>query len=133
MTHDCTRDFCGVLAMHELNGYLIFLGLAQTNHVFYSGNPRVGTMLELTRLVDHIDANMYRFDAPFLALHGTSDTITSPEGSKDLYERAAAKDRTLKLYEGACHSLIQGEQDDIKEAVLQDMKTWLDERVERKQ
>lgn len=99
----------------------------------YTGKPRVGTMLELTRMTTDIYSRMDKFKAPFLTLHGTADEITALEGSKDLYEKASTSDRTFKTYEGACHSLVQGENDATRAAVLRDIKEWLDERVERRQ
>ena len=92
----------------------------------------MGTMLELDRMVDDICSRMDRFNAPLLTLHGTADEITDLEGSRELYEKAATSDRTLKTYEGACHSLVQGENDATRAAVLRDIREWLDERVERK-
>ncbi|KAE9467769.1 hypothetical protein C3L33_00308, partial [Rhododendron williamsianum] len=41
------------------------------------------------------------------------------------------KDKTLKIYEGMYHSLIQGEPDENADIVLGDMRAWIDERVER--
>lgn len=89
-------------------------------------------MLELTRACDYICAHMHEFKAPFLVLHGTDDVVTGPEGSKALYEKASSEDKTLKLYEGAYHSLIQGEPDETRNQVLHDVQTWLDERVQKK-
>lgn len=89
-------------------------------------------MLELTRACDYICAHMHEFKAPFLVLHGTADIVTGPEGSKALYEKASSEDKTLKLYEGAYHSLIQGEPDETRNQVLHDVQTWLDERVQKK-
>ena len=88
-------------------------------------------MLELTRVVDDICSRMDKFDAPFLTLHGTADEITAPEGSVALYEKAASSDRSLKTYEGGCHSLVQADTDETRAAVLRDMREWLDERVDR--
>ncbi|XP_024356527.1 caffeoylshikimate esterase isoform X1 [Physcomitrium patens] len=62
----------------------------------YTGKPRVGTMLELSRMVDDICMRMDKFNAPFLTLRGTADEITAPEGNQALFEMAATPDRTLK-------------------------------------
>uniref|UniRef100_A0A0D3F290 Serine aminopeptidase S33 domain-containing protein n=1 Tax=Oryza barthii TaxID=65489 RepID=A0A0D3F290_9ORYZ len=69
--------------------------------------------------------------APFLVVHGTDDGVTSPEGSRMLYERAASEDKSLILYDGMYHSLIQGESDENRDRVLADMRAWIDERVRR--
>lgn len=96
----------------------------------YTGRPRVGTKREVARVCDYIQNNFHKVTAPFLTVHGTDDEITCPTGSsKMLYEKAASLDKSLKLYEGMYHSLIQGEPDENVDIVLGDMRTWIDERV----
>ena len=46
---------------------------------------------------------------PFFILHGEADTVTDPEVSRALYERAASTDKTIKLYPGMWHGLTAGE------------------------
>nr|GEV04882.1 caffeoylshikimate esterase-like [Tanacetum cinerariifolium] len=46
-----------------------------------------------------------------------------------LYEKASSEDKSLKLYDGMYHSLVQGEPDDAASLVLADMKAWIDERL----
>ena len=43
---------------------------------------------------------------PVLILHGTSDKATKPSGSQLFYDTAGSQDKTLKLYEGAYHDLL---------------------------
>lgn len=63
---------------------------------------------------------------PVLILHGTEDKATKPSGSRHFYEQAGSADKTLKLYEGHYHDLLN---DIGKEAVLADIKGWLDARL----
>ena len=63
---------------------------------------------------------------PFLVLHGDSDTVTDPEISKALYERASSKDKTMKLYPGMWHGLTAGETDENVGIVFTDIVAWLD-------
>ncbi|XP_010254283.1 PREDICTED: caffeoylshikimate esterase [Nelumbo nucifera] len=97
----------------------------------YRGNPRVGTMRELVRVTEYIQNNFSKVTIPFLTVHGTADGAASYEGSKLLYENASSVDKTLKLYDGMYHSLIQGEPDENSERVLGDMREWIDARVEK--
>ena len=39
-------------------------------------------------------------------MHGTADKATKPSGSKEFYEAAGSKDKTLKLYDGHFHDLL---------------------------
>jgi hypothetical protein len=65
---------------------------------------------------------------PFFILHGEADTVTDPEVSRALYERAASTDKTIKLYPGMWHGLTAGEPDENVELVFSDIVAWLDER-----
>lgn len=107
------------------------LKIIASNPRRYTGKPRVGTMRELARQCEYVQNNFDKVTVPFLTVHGTADGVTCPTGSKMLYERASSEDKTLKLYEGFYHSLIQGEPDESANLVLADMRAWIDERVER--
>lgn len=101
------------------------------NPMRYTGKPRVGTMRELLRVCEYIQANFSRVTAPFLTAHGTSDGVTASSSSSLLYEKASSVDKTIKLYDGMYHSLIQGEPEENSQKVLNDMREWIDERVDR--
>jgi alpha-beta hydrolase superfamily lysophospholipase len=59
-------------------------------------------------------------------MHGTQDKATVPAGSRHFYERAGSRDKTLKLYEGHYHDLLN---DVGKEAVMADVVGWISARV----
>ncbi|GKV35783.1 hypothetical protein SLEP1_g44002 [Rubroshorea leprosula] len=107
------------------------LKIIASNPRRYTGRPRVGTKRELYRVCQYIQDNFSRVAAPFLTVHGTADGVTCPTSSQLLYEKASSQDKSLKLYEGMYHSLIQGEPEENAETVLRDMREWIDERVER--
>ncbi|KAL9463288.1 hypothetical protein AB3S75_001151 [Citrus x aurantiifolia] len=97
----------------------------------YTGKPRVGTMREIARVCQYIQDNFSKVTVPFLTVHGTADGVTCPTSSKLLYEKASSADKSIKIYDGMYHSLIQGEPDENANLVLKDMREWIDERVER--
>lgn len=63
---------------------------------------------------------------PLLILHGTDDKATKPSGSQHFYDSAGSTDKTLKLYEGHYHDLLN---DLDKEVVMTDIQNWIDERI----
>jgi acylglycerol lipase len=73
-------------------------------------------------LLDHADA----FTLPLLVMHGTGDEVTDPEGSRLLFEAAASQDKTLKLYEGFYHELLN---EQGREEVLDCLVSWIRARV----
>ena len=66
---------------------------------------------------------------PFFVLHGEADTVTDPEISRELYERASSEDKTIKLYPGMWHGLTSGETDENIEKVFEDIIMWLDKHT----
>ena len=63
---------------------------------------------------------------PVFILHGTADKVTKPGGSQLFYDTAGSKDKTLKLYEGHAHDLLN---DYGREQVLADIIGWIDARL----
>lgn len=63
---------------------------------------------------------------PVFIIHGTEDHATKPSGSKHFYERTGSTDKTLKLYEGHFHDLLN---DIDKEIVMADIQNWIDARI----
>ena len=63
---------------------------------------------------------------PVLILHGTDDKATNPRGSQFFYETAGSSDKTLKIYEGHYHDLLN---DLDKETVMADINDWIAARI----
>jgi len=84
------------------------------------------TVAELVRADELLKKSFPQITLPLLILHGTADKVTKPSGSKEFYEKAGSKDKTLKLYEGHFHDLLN---DIGKEAVMDDIKGWIAARI----
>ncbi|XP_076929679.1 caffeoylshikimate esterase-like [Bidens hawaiensis] len=97
----------------------------------YAGKARVGTMREVVRVTDYLHKHFDKVKVPFFTAHGTSDGLACPSGSEMLYKKAetAKEYKCLKLYEGAYHSLVNGEPDEVANLVLADMKAWINKIV----
>ena len=63
---------------------------------------------------------------PVLIMHGTADKATRPSGSQLFYDTAGSADKTLKLYEGHFHDLLN---DIGREQVMADIIAWVDARL----
>lgn len=92
----------------------------------YTGAIRVRTGCEILRVSAYLQQNLRRLRVPFLVLHGSSDAVTDPEGSKKLYEEASSTDKTIKLYEGLLHDILFEPE---RQTVTHDILEWLNERV----
>ena len=94
----------------------------------YRGRMRAGMAAALIRAVRSVEAQMESIDVPLLLLHGTDDALTEPEGSRELYRRARSEDKTLKLYDGLYHEVLNEPE---REQVIADVVQWLDARTGR--
>lgn len=92
----------------------------------FRGKMPAGLIASMIRAGRVIDERMETIDKPLLIMHGTEDVLASPEGSEALYQRAASTDKTLKLYPGLFHEILNEPE---KDQVLADIAGWLDARA----
>jgi len=71
------------------------------------------------------------FTLPFLAMHGSADTITYPEGTQALFEHAGSTVKTLKFYPGLFHEIFL-ELPEARTVVLGDVHAFLADMVYKK-
>jgi alpha-beta hydrolase superfamily lysophospholipase len=84
-------------------------------------------LAELIRADERLRVAFPKITLPLLIMHGTGDHVAKVEGSKFFYETAGSKDKTLKLYEGHYHDLLN---DLGKERVMGDVLGWLNAHLE---
>ena len=89
----------------------------------YRGGIPARSGAEINRSTIQIQEKMEAIKLPLLVMHGTADRLADPEGSKQLYTRASSEDKTLKLYEGLYHEILNEPE---KENVMADIVAWLD-------
>jgi alpha-beta hydrolase superfamily lysophospholipase len=84
------------------------------------------TVAALVRANERLRREFPRITLPVLILHGTADRATMASGSQLFFDTAGSKDKTLKLYDGHYHDLLN---DVGKDAVLADIRAWIDKRI----
>jgi len=84
------------------------------------------TVAELVRADERLKREFPLITLPVMILHGTADKVTRPGGSQLFYDTAGSTDKTLKLYEGHVHDLLN---DFGKDAVIADVKDWIAARL----
>jgi acylglycerol lipase len=80
------------------------------------------TLAEMVRADERLKKEFPSITLPVLILHGTADQATRPSGSQRFYDSAGSSDKTLKLYDGHFHDLLN---DVDKEVVMGDIKNWI--------
>ena len=84
------------------------------------------TVAELVRADERLEREFPLIKLPVLILHGTADKVTKPGGSQLFFDTAGSSDKTLKLYEGHAHDLLN---DVGKEQVMGDIVGWINARL----
>jgi len=84
------------------------------------------TVAEMVRADELLKQSFPKFTLPLLIIHGTADKATKPSGSQLFFDSAGSSDKTLKLYDGHFHDLLN---DVGKEDVMADITRWIDGRV----
>ena len=86
----------------------------------------VATVAAFARAGERFEREFSRITLPILILHGTADKATRPDGSQQFFDEAGSSDKTLKLYDGHYHDLLN---DHGREAVIADILGWIDAHV----
>jgi alpha-beta hydrolase superfamily lysophospholipase len=84
------------------------------------------TVSELVRATQRLKAEFPSIKVPVLILHGTADKVTRPAGSQLFYDTTGSTDKTLKLYDGHFHDLLN---DIGKKEVMANIQSWIDARL----
>jgi acylglycerol lipase len=76
--------------------------------------------------IESARARFGEFSTPLLAMHGAADLSTDPQGSRDLVERAAARDKTMRQVPAAAHDLLhEPEAPDLVSEIV----AWVTQRL----
>ena len=84
------------------------------------------TMAAMVRADERLRKQLSTLTLPVLILHGTLDADAKPDGSRFFYDTSGSADKTLKIYEGYLHDLLN---DTGKEVVMTDIENWLAKRL----
>ncbi|KAM8829724.1 monoglyceride lipase isoform 1-T1 [Synchiropus picturatus] len=100
----------------------------ESDELVYKGRMRVSFGMQLMAACASISEKMSSMTFPFYILHGSDDKLCDIEGSKSLHEKAASKDKKIKIYEGAYH-VLHHELPEVSESVLKEITSWISERI----
>jgi acylglycerol lipase len=92
----------------------------------YHGKLPARTVAELTGAVDRFPDEVRGLRLPLLVMHGGADAMVPVAGSRMVHERAGSEDKTLEIYDGLFHEILNEPE---QERVLDKIVGWLDERV----
>jgi alpha-beta hydrolase superfamily lysophospholipase len=92
----------------------------------YRGKVPAGTVAAMLRAVRAVERRVDRVTQPLLIAHGGADALASPDGSRWLYEHAPSADKTLRIYDGLYHEILNEPE---QEQVMAEIASWMDARL----
>lgn len=98
----------------------------QSDSLVFKGRMPAITGRELNRAIGQVQQQMGRIQDPLLILHGGDDKIAPVTGSERLYEKAGSADKTLRIYEGLYHEILNEIE---RDEVLNDIVGWMNQRI----
>jgi len=100
----------------------------RTDPLVHHGKLPVRTVAEIAAATEAFPEQVGSLTLPLLLVHGSEDRLAPVQGSRMVYERASSQDKTLKIYEGFFHEVLNEPLED-RERVLADIVAWLHART----
>jgi alpha-beta hydrolase superfamily lysophospholipase len=91
----------------------------------HHGKLPARTVAELTAAVQLFPEQVPGLRLPLLVMHGGADRLVPTAGSRMVHERAGSEDKTLEIWDGLYHEILNEPE---QERVIQRIVDWLDER-----
>ncbi|XP_052242465.1 monoglyceride lipase-like [Dreissena polymorpha] len=95
--------------------------------VFYE-TVKCGWALAYLHALAQITSSFQDMTWPFIVIHGSEDTICEMEGSQLLYDKAASKDKQIKIFDGAFHQ-VHNDTPEVKKETQKTISQWIAERL----
>jgi len=86
------------------------------------------TVAEIAAAVERFPGELSELRLPMLLVHGSEDRLAPVAGSRLAYERSVSEDKTLKIYDGLFHEVLNELKKD-RDRVVDDITAWLQVRT----
>ncbi len=89
----------------------------------YRGKIRARLGAELINFMERVLPDKIKnISLPVLIMHGSNDRLSNIQGSQMVYDNVASPDKTLKIYRGFYHEILNEPE---RVQVLHDIEVWL--------
>lgn len=96
----------------------------RTDPLVHHGKLPLRTVAEIAAATEAFPGQVGSLTLPLLLVHGSEDRLVSVQGSRMVYERASSADKTLEIYDGLFHEVLNELPED-RQRVLADIVAWL--------
>ena len=97
-----------------------------TDPLCYRGGTLARTGAEVIQATKDIQAGMAKITKPVLIMHGGEDKLADVQGSKMLHDGVSSEDKTLKIYDGLFHEILNEYE---KEDIMHEILDWISGRI----
>jgi len=95
----------------------------------YTGKVTARLGAELLKTMQQVAEQAAKISLPIMIAQGGDDKLVDPDGARFFYDRIGSKDKTLKIYKGLYHEILNEPE---HEQVLSDVKTWIEAHLAQK-
>jgi alpha-beta hydrolase superfamily lysophospholipase len=99
----------------------------ENDPLVFHGKTPARLAAEMLKAMLRVNAEVSQIKLPFIAVHGSKDSLADPDGSQMLYDQAGSEDKTLKIYEGLYHEVFNEPE---REQVIKDVELWLEAQLQ---
>lgn len=92
----------------------------------YRGGIPACTAGAMNSGIQEANARFGEISLPLLVMHGAEDRLADPRGSKAIAAGAVSADKTLKIFDGMYHELVNEPE---KEDIMNEMLGWIEARL----
>ncbi|MDX9992154.1 MAG: alpha/beta hydrolase [Anaerolineales bacterium] len=92
----------------------------------YNGKVTARLAAEMLAGMQRVTDDVGKIHLPLLIMQGGADRLVDPGGATMLYEQSSSSDKTLKVYDGFYHEVMN---EPGRAQVLGDMQTWLEKHI----
>ena len=97
----------------------------RSDPLVHHGRLPLRTVAEITTVLPLLANQAADLQIPLLVAHGSEDRLAPLAGGRLVYERAASSDKTMNIYDGFFHEILNELPED-RERVFADVMAWLD-------
>ena len=92
----------------------------------YTGKTTARLTHEILKAMQRITAEAPKITLPVLLVQGSADRLVDPDGARVLYGAVSSVDKTIKIYNGLYHEVLNEPEHD---QVLGDVEAWLESHI----
>lgn len=98
----------------------------RNDELVYTGKLSARLCLEMLKTMQALPRETVKIRLPVLIMHGAEDRLISPAGSLKIHEMIGSEDKTLKIYQGLYHEIMNEPEKDM---VYEDILEWIGKRL----